>query len=67
MSHAEKCPVCGGAGKLQPPGFVTTTIPQMTMCHGCWGRGWVEVDVWGDDLRSDEADAEKERTDAKED
>lgn len=31
MSHAEKCPVCEGSGKVE------------TKCHGCDGKGWVEV------------------------
>jgi len=32
MAHAEKCPVCLGTGhwNLKP-------------CHGCEGKGWVEV------------------------
>ena len=33
MSHAEKCPICGGSGKL----------PDKVTCHGCGGKGWVEV------------------------
>ena len=31
--HAECCPVCGGLGKVQSD----------VICHGCGGRGWVEV------------------------
>ena len=43
---AEKCPVCGGSGKYvhhEEPGHTTTggSIPQP--CHGCGGKGWVEV------------------------
>jgi len=34
--HAEKCPVCGGSGKIED-----------NKCHGCNGLGWVEVhDFW---------------------
>ena len=32
MAHAEICPVCNGTGKV---GNV--------LCHGCGGRGWLEV------------------------
>lgn len=34
MRHAEKCPVCEGEGKHKDK-----------TCHGCNGRGWVEVGV----------------------
>lgn len=33
MSKAVKCPVCEGKGKLS----------SMIGCHGCQGKGWVEV------------------------
>jgi len=33
MKHAEICPVCGGAGQVNGQ-----------RCHGCGGRGWVEVE-----------------------
>ena len=32
MSHAERCPVCYGTGKYDN-----------LICHGCNGKGWVEV------------------------
>lgn len=46
MAHAEKCPICEGNGKLlakdwpqicRPDGSPTIT------CHGCGGKGWVEI------------------------
>ncbi len=40
MSHAELCPVCGGKGLLHK---VDGTATVTTQCHGCGGRGWVEV------------------------
>ena len=30
--HAERCPVCVGTGKIEKE-----------TCHGCGGKGWVEV------------------------
>lgn len=48
MSHAEKCPVCHGQGKLPVEAIrgpwgkeqkTTTLVP----CHGCHGCGWVTV------------------------
>jgi len=32
MSHAERCPVCCGSGKIKD-----------NNCHGCLGKGWIEV------------------------
>lgn len=44
MSHAEKCPVCGGSGKVMPAkNDNSTAIPQPVTCHGCGGLGWVTV------------------------
>ena len=43
MMHAEKCPVCGGSGKLVVSTDTTTTVPLTVPCQGCGGRGWVEV------------------------
>ena len=39
MSHAEKCPVCDGSGKVHSD----DTKSAFCMCHGCDGKGWVEV------------------------
>ena len=36
--HAEKCPICGGKGKLP----TDTTVAEKD-CYGCFGKGWVEV------------------------
>lgn len=58
MAHAEICPVCCGRGrsdfKEEKSG---TTIHKSQPCHGCNGRGWVEVSdtpaiwsVWEQDL-----------------
>ena len=32
MAHSEKCPICHGVGKIEGK-----------TCHGCFGRGWIEV------------------------
>jgi len=41
MSHAEKCPVCGGSGQM-PKGHTMTGVAYKP-CHGCKGKGWVSV------------------------
>lgn len=48
MAKAIKCPICNGAGKLKDPrkNMDATYAPEET-CHGCIGKGWVEV---ADDL-----------------
>ena len=43
MSHAEKCPVCEGAGRL-PDGKGETSSARGKDCNGCGGKGWVTVD-----------------------
>jgi len=45
MAHAERCPVCGGCGKISQPNEGTSTVPPSPLlCHGCSGRGWVTVE-----------------------
>ena len=39
MSKAEICPVCEGRGNS----VVSEREPPMQKCHGCDGKGWVEV------------------------
>ncbi len=47
MAHAEICPVCKGTGSLMTsspdifPGTTKNSSPKS--CHGCNGKGWVEV------------------------
>ena len=40
---AERCPVCYGSGKYQTGADIGGTNPTVTTCHGCGGKGWVEV------------------------
>lgn len=35
------CPVCNGSGKID--GRSTSTDEGTQTCHGCGGKGWVEV------------------------
>ena len=42
MAHAEICPICHGKGKITT-GKITTEGNEMKTCHGCGGKGWVEV------------------------
>jgi hypothetical protein len=44
MRHAEKCPVCEGKGRL-PDGKGDLDSAFAKPCHGCSGKGWVEVGV----------------------
>lgn len=43
MAHAERCPVCGGEGKVKPSGL-DKVGDKPRPCHGCKGLGWVPVD-----------------------
>ena len=36
MAEAVRCPVCDGAGEITKDG-------KLKKCHGCDGKGWVEV------------------------
>lgn len=36
--HAERCPICLGEGKI-PDAYNA----ELVKCHGCGGKGWVEV------------------------
>lgn len=40
--RAQVCPVCNGRGKIGNNGFSATVVDEKT-CHGCNGKGWVEV------------------------
>ena len=46
MSKAVLCPVCQGAGAVKeyPSPTGTSASPATKVCHGCDGKGWVEVD-----------------------
>ena len=41
MAHAEICPICHGRGKIKNP--MDITAPVEITCHGCGGKGWIEV------------------------
>ena len=54
MAHAQRCPICGGTGKtpknleeIQEESHRRDTpmsdVVKAGDCHGCHGRGWVEV------------------------
>ena len=43
MAHAEKCPVCNGLGQLNKASLADTVAERWERCHGCSGKGWVEV------------------------
>lgn len=36
------CPVCKGSGKIAT-GLSTSAGELLNKCHGCGGRGWVEI------------------------
>lgn len=41
MNHAERCPVCGGKGRL--PEELLEEEVFINICHGCGGIGWIVV------------------------
>ena len=43
------CPVCSGAGEVKDYTIdsTTSTTVHMKLCHGCNGKGWVEVNDSG--------------------
>ena len=46
MAHAEVCPVCQGRGSIKNRTYtcLSTIIENLEdRCHGCQGKGWVEV------------------------
>ena len=43
MPQAVRCPVCYGSGKYIAPEKWGIPTPPPHPCHGCAGRGWVEV------------------------
>jgi len=45
MAKAVTCPICGGEGTIPTTdyGNYATGFPSRKTCHGCGGKGWVEV------------------------
>ncbi len=43
MAHSETCPVCHGIGRTEYVEQDSTTVRKSQPCHGCDGKGWVEV------------------------
>ena len=43
MSRAVKCPVCDGEGKILMSDVSSTAGGWEKVCHGCGGRGWIEI------------------------
>lgn len=55
MSQAVTCPVCYGTGIYKSPSSEGTAVWVAKTCHGCDGRGWVEVgkdNPWPDPVPS---------------
>jgi DnaJ-class molecular chaperone len=42
-AKAVLCPVCGGRGNIRDEHDMQTAGLLEKTCHGCGGRGWVEV------------------------
>lgn len=43
MKHVELCPICHGKGTIVDPYTKGATVNAEKTCHGCNGKGWVEV------------------------
>lgn len=44
MAKAVMCPICGGSGELDDIGYRgSSSWIAKKNCHGCGGKGWVEV------------------------
>ena len=45
MARAVKCPICHGSGKEPKEGLYPKLddLGHEKKCHGCGGKGWVEV------------------------
>lgn len=43
MAKAVTCPVCGGDGVVLPKDEGSYSTDYKETCHGCGGKGWVEV------------------------
>lgn len=43
VSHAERCPVCGGSGDIIDGQSSNSFAPCVQPCNGCGGLGWVTV------------------------
>ena len=45
MAKAVKCPVCEGSGSvfIPSPPDSSSIVGSYSICHGCGGKGWVEV------------------------
>jgi hypothetical protein len=45
MSQAVLCPVCNGSGGIPKQSGTSSSSTADKPCHGCNGRGWVEVGI----------------------
>ncbi len=53
MSKAEMCPVCQDTGKYKEYSNYTNCIYIEKTCHGCNGKGWIEVGGRNEQSRRD--------------
>ena len=51
---SQRCPTCGGSGRIQPAGYGGFVVSQWPPCWQCEGEGWVEPRV--DELLADKAE-----------